>query len=235
MEVVDVFEMSSRSVFLAVNYTDRYLSSVSVDRKHFQLLGATCLHIASKCEDVSYIGVDDLVVCADKVYNGNDVLQLEEKVLTKLDFRLAVPTVIDFLNTFVERIHELNPSWPAIGTDVHLARYFAELSLQDSNFIQNMPSLVAAAAVVLALHYTHRKVVEEQILSTTGYSLQDLKQCILKLRRTHLEVASTTQLVVIKKRYETEKFMKVAFIEQRDVHELLNDAKGPKTATSSAE
>ena len=228
-----MFEMSSRSVFLAVNYTDRYLSRVSVDRKHFQLLGATCLHIASKCEDVSYIGVDDLVVCADKVYNGNDVLQLEEKVLTELDFRLAVPTVIDFLNTFIERLRQLNPSWPAIDADVHLARYFAELSLQDSNFIQNLPSQVAAAAVVLALYYTHRDVVEAQVISTTGYSMKDLEECIMKLRRTHLDVASTTQLVVIKKRYETARFMRVAFIEQRDVHELLRPEQKSDEALSS--
>jgi Cyclin, N-terminal domain len=40
---------------------------VQTSRKNYQLLGATCLHIASKCEDVSYIGIDDLALCADKV------------------------------------------------------------------------------------------------------------------------------------------------------------------------
>ena len=40
---------------------------MQTSRKSYQLLGATCLHIASKCEDVSYIGIDDLALCADKV------------------------------------------------------------------------------------------------------------------------------------------------------------------------
>ena len=74
-----------------------------MERRRFQLLGATCLHIASKCEDVSYIGVEDLVVCADRVYKPEDVLVLEEQVLNTLDFRICVPTVIDFLNVFVVR------------------------------------------------------------------------------------------------------------------------------------
>ena len=62
VEVVDVFEMSTRRAFLAVQYVDRYLGTTMMSRSRFQLLGATCLHIASKCEDVSYIGVDDLAV-----------------------------------------------------------------------------------------------------------------------------------------------------------------------------
>lgn len=66
--VVDVFEMCLRTAFLAVNYTDRYLNAVMVKKAKFQLLGATCLHVASKCEDVSYIGVEDLAMCADNVY-----------------------------------------------------------------------------------------------------------------------------------------------------------------------
>ncbi|OQS01847.1 cyclin-dependent kinase with F-box domain, partial [Thraustotheca clavata] len=65
IEVVDVFEMCLRTAFLAVNYTDRFLDMVMVKKTKFQLLGATCLHVASKCEDVSYIGVEDLSMCAD--------------------------------------------------------------------------------------------------------------------------------------------------------------------------
>lgn len=257
VEVIDVFEMSLRSVFLAVNYTDRYLSIERVERQNFQLLGATCLHIASKCEDVSYIGVEDLVICADKVYKAEHVLKLEEKVLTTLDFRLAVPTVIDFLNSFAERLmydeegdenlivqqgsapeidlsnrqdlkKRATQSLPndkgknetsfvpkqMVPTDKSnfLARYMAELSLQDSEFLVELPSKTAAAALVLALHYTNIKVYDSRIKAVSGYSLHDLKGCILKMQKTHHEAGTTSQLVVIKKRYEKESFMEVADI-----------------------
>ncbi|RLN50304.1 hypothetical protein BBJ28_00021093, partial [Nothophytophthora sp. Chile5] len=90
--VVDVFEMCLRTAFLAVNYTDRYLDIVMVKKTKFQLLGATCLHVASKCEDVSYIGVEDLAMCADNVYTSVEVLEMEEKLLNALNFTLSVPT-----------------------------------------------------------------------------------------------------------------------------------------------
>lgn len=90
--MVDVFEMCLRTAFLAVNYTDRYLDIVMVKKTQFQLLGATCLHVASKCEDVSYIGVEDLAMCADNVYTSVEVLEMEEKLLNTLNFTLSVPT-----------------------------------------------------------------------------------------------------------------------------------------------
>ena len=62
IEVVDAYKMSRRTMFLAVSTFDRFLASkdIYIERKKMQLLGATCLHIASKVEDVSYIGVSDL-------------------------------------------------------------------------------------------------------------------------------------------------------------------------------
>ncbi|KAL3666263.1 hypothetical protein V7S43_008514 [Phytophthora oleae] len=79
IEVVDVFEMSPRTAFLAVNYTDRYLNAVAVGKSQLQLVGAICLLVASKCEDVSYIGVGYLVLCSDNVYTSKEVLEMEEK------------------------------------------------------------------------------------------------------------------------------------------------------------
>ena len=66
IEVVDAYKMSRRTIYLAVSTFDRYLNvaDVYVSRRHLQLLGATCLHIASKVEDVSYIGVSDLCEAA---------------------------------------------------------------------------------------------------------------------------------------------------------------------------
>ena len=55
---MDVFSVSFRTVYLAVQYIDKYLhcGSNNVILDKFQLLGAAALHLASKCEDVAYIG-----------------------------------------------------------------------------------------------------------------------------------------------------------------------------------
>ncbi len=242
VEVIDVFEMSVRSVFMAVNYTDRYLAINMVERKRFQLLGATCLHIASKCEDVSYIGVDDLVVCADKVYKPEDVLALEEQVLNSLDFRICVPTVVDFLNVFVIRLQysaeedaicTVTPRNAAVSPkqekamqvsiETHtLARYLAELSLQELSFISRMPSLVAAACLVLAVFNQREHVEWSRVTAVTGYTASELCDCVNQLRVVHVEARFTSQVQVILRRYQRPDNFGVAnFNNDRPLEELF--------------
>jgi hypothetical protein len=81
-QVVDNFDMCQRTAFLAVAYTDLYLHrpDITMQKRRLQLLGASCLHVASKCEDVSYIGNEDLANCADNVFTPADVLDMEETV-----------------------------------------------------------------------------------------------------------------------------------------------------------
>ena len=55
-----------------------------------------------KCEDVAYIGAEDLTVCADNVYSSVDVLLKEEEILNVLDFNLSSATVLDFVVLYLE-------------------------------------------------------------------------------------------------------------------------------------
>ncbi|GBG29875.1 Cyclin-dependent kinase 1 [Hondaea fermentalgiana] len=226
VEVIDVFDMSVRSVFMAVNYTDRYLAKQFVQRNRFQLLGATCLHIASKCEDVSYIGVEDLVVCADKVYGPEDVLRLEEKVLNTLDFHISVPTVIDFLNVFIVRLmyssgEDQSCTVLASGIsalrEMHvskeakaLAQYLAELSLQEHFFIAQMPSCVAAAALGFALFLRGLPIYPERFEAVTGYSLKALRPCVERLSNALQDAPLRPNLHVILRRYQRPQNFSVA-------------------------
>ena len=52
-----------------------------VRRSQLQLLAATCLHIASKVEDEEPINVTELHYCADRMYDIEDVVNLEEETL----------------------------------------------------------------------------------------------------------------------------------------------------------
>ena len=61
--------MCLRSAYVAILYMDQFLNLdnglVGVEKG--QLLGAACLHVASKCEDVSYIGVEELGSCTENM------------------------------------------------------------------------------------------------------------------------------------------------------------------------
>jgi len=148
-EVVDMYEMSVRSVFLAVSHTDRFLQSrQELPHNRYQLLGATCLHLASKCEDVSYIGIDDLANNANEesMFQPSDVLGMEEAVLNELNFHLSVPTSLDFLHVYMALLPPLKPV-------ENFCKYLSELALLSFHLsCQLRPSVVAAAVCVYSLH-----------------------------------------------------------------------------------
>jgi len=245
VEVVDVFEMSIRSVYMAMSFFDRFLARGTIERRKLQLLGATCLHIASKLEDVSYIGVEDLVLCADRVYEASEVLELEEMVLNKLMFDLHVPTTIDFVHIFLTRfgfndIDEslcvglestrplVSPYHGKISSTVKsMASYLSELSLLNNGFFSEIPSLVAASVITLSFYYMDVQINEERIIDVTGYSLQDLSHTIQQLHRAQKDASHRNSHRVVVRRYVCPEMNNVAI---RNIpNELTGFLKAKKT------
>ncbi|GLE05577.1 hypothetical protein PINS_up014609 [Pythium insidiosum] len=205
IEVVDVFEMCLRTAFLAVNYTDRFLDIVMVKKTRFQLLGATCLHVASKCEDVSYIGVEDLAMCADNVYTSAEVLKMEEKLLNTLNFTLSVPTALDFLNIYERMIPPIQKKTSM------LAHYLLELALQEYQFLRFLPSVVAACCMSMALYTVEGFPMSQELADACQYKWTDLKDCMAELQTVYSNSPSNN-LAVIKKRYSKAERCQVASI-----------------------
>lgn len=205
IEVVDVFEMCLRTAFLAVNYTDRYLDIVMVKKARFQLLGATCLHVASKCEDVSYIGVEDLAMCADNVYTSAEVLSMEERLLNTLNFTLSVPTALDFLNIYERMIPPIQQKTSM------LAHYLLELALQEYQFLKYLPSVVATCCLSMAMYTVDGFPMTEELADACQYRWADLKECMGDLQTLYSNSPSNN-LAVIKKRYSKAERRQVAAI-----------------------
>jgi len=137
LDIFDAFEdhMSPRTLYFAIALMDKYVVSCEQEADPFRieqpllLLGATCLHVASKCEDVTYIGIRDLTLQAVEMdgegFTGKDILNLEEKLLNVLNFDLYLPTIIDFLNIYTDCIKEFIENKQMC----FFAKYIAESSL----------------------------------------------------------------------------------------------------------
>lgn len=52
MEVAEEYRLCADTLYQTVNYLDRYLSLQPVQRSQLQLVGVTCMWIASKYEEV---------------------------------------------------------------------------------------------------------------------------------------------------------------------------------------
>jgi len=71
-------------------------------------LALCCVHVASKCEDVTYLCLDDVVpVWAAPT---SQLLALEERLLNALDFHTYTPSAVDFLGVLWEECNTLLPN-----------------------------------------------------------------------------------------------------------------------------
>ena len=68
VEVAEEYRLEAETLYLAVNYIDRFLSQVPVNRSKLQLVGVTCMLVAAKYEEIHPPAVDEFVYISDNTY-----------------------------------------------------------------------------------------------------------------------------------------------------------------------
>ena len=150
----------------------------------YDLIGCTCLHIASKCEDVSYISVKDLAQASQDIADGSAILQMEEKILNVLNFDLYVPVVIDFVGFFVDCVPEVSRN-TKVAT---FCQYFSELSLLYPCFLTLPASAVGTAIVSYSMICCDLNPWPESLQKLSMYDPVVIVTCVKKLNRMHSRV-----------------------------------------------
>ena len=87
------FRLAQETLFEAICFLDTVLSNkMNFKPQELQLIGVTCLWIASKYEEVYPPPVKHFVEMTDGAYTKKDLLRMEELIIKLLDFNLTRPT-----------------------------------------------------------------------------------------------------------------------------------------------
>ncbi|XP_074658754.1 G1/S-specific cyclin-D2-like [Tubulanus polymorphus] len=134
---------------LAMNYMDRFLSTTNIHKTQLQVLGTTCLFIASKLKDTIPLTAEQLVKYTDNSVSFDELMDWELLVVTKLRWDLSSVTAHDFLDQLLCRL-------PIVDNDQLLsikrhAQTFIALCATDSNFILSPPSMIAGASIAASI------------------------------------------------------------------------------------
>ncbi|XP_075904263.1 cyclin-A2 [Nelusetta ayraudi] len=206
VEVGEEYKLQNETLYLAVNYIDRFLSSMSVLRGKLQLVGTAAMLLASKFEEIYPPEVAEFVYITDDTYTKKQVLRMEHLVLKVLSFGLAAPTINQFLTQYF--LHQ-----PVSKQVENLAMYVAELSLVDCDpFLKYLPSLMAAAAFTLANNTVAGGSWTKPLVEFSGYSLEELMPCIEDLHKLYLNAPQHAQQSV-REKYKNKKYREVSLID----------------------
>ena len=137
------FSLLPETLYLCVNYIDRFLSCKVVSLGKLQLVGATAIFIAAKYEEIDCPSIQEIVYMVDGGYTVDEILKAERFMLSMLQFELGWPGPMSFLR----RISKADDYDLESRT---LAKYFLEITVMDERFVGSPPSFAAAGAHCLA-------------------------------------------------------------------------------------
>ncbi|XP_040289403.1 G1/S-specific cyclin-D1-like [Bufo bufo] len=132
----------------AVNCLDRFLSVVPVEKRRLQLVGATCLLLASKLKESKPVTIENLCMYSDFSFTDNEMRAMELLILNKLKWDLEAVTPRDFLPHFLELLSMSPDKMQKVRKH---AETFIALCTTDCSFIALPASMVAAASVAAAV------------------------------------------------------------------------------------
>jgi len=204
VEVQESFELNHETLYLAIKLVDLFLGKVQIKRDKLQLVGTTAFWIAAKFDERTSPSIDDFCYICDDAYTMQSIIKMEIKMLKTLQYDIGIPLSYRFLRRYA-RCAKLEME------TLTLARYILESSLMEYEFIDVRDSLIAGAALLLALCMNGvEKPWTPTLAHYSGYSdtdLFDLANRLLNMLRT-----PPPQVKTIRTKYSHRIFYEVAKI-----------------------
>ncbi|XP_065344682.1 G1/S-specific cyclin-D2-like [Cloeon dipterum] len=148
MEVCEELSCDQNVYPLAVRLLDLFLSKIPTQRCNLQLLGATCLHVASKLRSTQLISTETMVYYTDNSIKAAEMNKLELLLLVVLGWNVTPVTSSDFVEHILTRV-----PW---SSEKKVLRQHAHVLAQlccsnaDPELVRLRPSAVACGALVAA-------------------------------------------------------------------------------------
>lgn len=203
VEVHLKFKLVPETLYLTINLIDRFLEREEVSRPKLQLVGVTCLLIASKYEEIYPPELRDLVYICDRAYTKNDIIEMEEKVLKTLQYQITVPSAHAFLVRFLKAGH-------ADKKIVQLSCYLMDGTLQSYSLLHYLPSQLAAAAVFISRRVVGRNGWSPTLLGYSDYCEEE----VIPVARALLQAKESAdhELKAVIKKYASSRYGAVSTI-----------------------
>jgi len=164
-ELVDFLQLSQRTVFMAMSYLDRYLSSGSKvavnsihNREEYQLATMTSLYLAIKLHEPIKLNIPTYIHVCNDTRSPDQYTTMENNILNVLNWRLNGPTTFCFLEHFFDSIPStifsnstLSTGHSGLETLLTLSKLYAKLTLNDYYFALVKPSVTALCCISIAM------------------------------------------------------------------------------------
>lgn len=198
VELNEEYNLQQNTLYLTVQYIDKFLSHIQVERSKLQLLGMGCSLIASKYWEIYPPSINDYIYLADNTYKNQQLIRMEQALLQTFQFNLNVVTCFDY------RTYYYKANRSTIQHE-YVCDYILEQCAHDELYIKNKPSTIMCSVVCYVNHLYSQTILPPQLSSVSRYQLSDLFHCIQSIYELHCRVVSTDhKLHAVHDKYKTD-------------------------------
>lgn len=196
VEVSEVYKLHRETLYLAVDFIDRYLAATKdMPRNRLQLVGVTCLFIASKIEEIYPPKLREFAFVTDGACAEEEITQMELVILKGLNWGLSPFTPNRWIKTYMQvnslledaKEHAMKTGDTTSSTKLEISERFVMTQFQELDYLRAMQLMdlvmldigslafkysVLAAAVIYHCHDEH------SALGASGYKWEDISACV---------------------------------------------------------
>lgn len=230
VDVAIEFRLSNSTLALTSSILDRFLALEDLEKKELQLLGVTCMWIASKMEEVSVPLVSDFAWITYDTYTVDELRAMERRVLNALRFAISrwIPM------NYIKLIFEL----PIVAENSDLKfsiGFLHELVLHEPQLLLCKPDELAAgicyAAASVVSPTLHAQLISQgtidYMLMSKYEDLKDLINKICLLPPKAIEHQSKWQAVLTKYRKPSCNTIACKYFEAPPLPDVVGDDPNP--------
>ena len=212
VEVHLKFKLLPETLFLTINFIDRYLQNNQTPRDKLQLIAVSSLLIACKYEEIYPPEISSFVYITDNAYKKEDILDYEIKILGDLEYDLTYPTVLRYLE-----IVSVKLGFTEDKIFLNKMSYLLELCLSKL-FFYNYSHLELVLACCLFLNqeniFLEQNLIRCFELWDKRNKLEKIKNCVLDIRKL-LEYINENKNMFkgVRQKYAMEKFGNISMSE----------------------
>ena len=210
IEVHLKFKLLPETLFLTINFIDRYLQNNQTPRDKLQLIAVSSLLIACKYEEIYPPEISSFVYITDNAYKKEDILNYEIKILGDLEYDLTYPSILRYLEILTLKLNLTEDK-----LFFNKMMLLLELSLSKLVFY-NFTYLELVLACCLFLYEKNLNMTQNVIrcfdLGTKIQKLEKIKNCIYEIKKL-LEYLNENKNVFkgVRQKYALEKYGSITY------------------------
>ena len=205
IEVHLKFKLLPETLFLTINFIDRYLQNNQTKRDKLQLIAVSSLLIACKYEEIYPPEISSFVYITDNAYKKEDILNYEIKILEDLEYDLTYPSILRYFEIVTIKL-----GLPNDKTFYNKMMCLSELCLSKLIFYNfSYLELVLACALFLFEKnlFMTQSVISHFNLGEDYQKLEKINNCIFEIKKL-LEFMNENKNIFkgVRQKYALEKY-----------------------------